>query len=334
MATLKDVAALAHVSVSTISRFLNQDPTLSIPEETKRNIVDAVHKTGYEKRQKKEKKTWRIGLLHWYTLDQEMNDPYYLQIRSGIESYLSSGGVEIVRIFKNDTNRSTLLDGLDGLICLGKFSPNEMRQLTSSCLHVIFLDMQTPLIEFNTIVLDLENAMKEVVGYLAACGFERVGFLGGHEILEDGSVYPDARVEGFLKEAKARSLEYDPFFLIDAYTKESGYRMMRQLLEQPAQPQAVVCCSDPIAIGAMRAIREKGLHVPEDISIIGFDDIEDARYCDPPLTTVHAPANELGRYGAMLLLDLMEKRIDLPFQMKLPCHLALRKSVRMTPDKN
>ena len=326
MATLKDVAALAHVSASTISRFLNQDPTLSIPEETKRCILEAVRKTGYEKRQKKEKRTLKIGLLHWYTLDQEMNDPYYLQVRSGVESYLASNKVEIVRIFKNDLHRWARLEGIDGLICLGKFSKREMETLTSTYIHVVFLDMETAPIQYNTISLDFKTAMKDVVAYLHGMGHERIGFLGGYEILEDQSVYPDPRIDSFLSEAKSRNITYNPYFLIDRYTMESGYAMMRQLLEQENTPSAIVACSDPIAIGAMRAIKEKGYRIPEDISIVSFDDIEDAKYCDPPLTTVHAPALELGKYGAMLLLNLIEKRVDLPFQMLLPCTLVVRES--------
>lgn len=327
MTTLKDVAALAHVSVSTISRFLNQDPTLSIPETTRQNIIEAVKKTGYEKRQKKEKKTLRIGLLHWYTLEQEMNDPYYLQVRLGIETYFAKDEVEIVRIFKNDTNKISRLENIDGLICLGKFSIKEMENFTSSYGPVIFLDMQTTSIRFNTISLDLKQAMKDVLAYLAKQNFERIGFLGGYEILEDHEVYPDPRIETFLSEAKKHKMVYDPYFLIDAYTKESGYKMMMHLLNQETLPQVIVACSDPIAIGAMRAIKEKGLQIPKDISIIGFDDIEDAKYCDPPLTSVHAPAKQLGEYGAMLLLDLIKKQIDLPFQMLLPCHLVIRDSV-------
>lgn len=327
MTTLKDVAALAHVSVSTISRFLNQDPTLSIPEATRQSIIEAVKKTGYEKRQKKEKKALKIGLLHWYTLEQEMNDPYYLQVRLGIETYFAKDEVEIVRIFKNDTNKISRLENIDGLICLGKFSVKEMEKFTTSYEPVVFLDMQTSSIQFNTISLDLEQAMKDVLAYLAKQNFERVGFLGGYETLEDHEVYRDPRTETFLREAKKYGMVYDPYFLIDAYTKESGYKMMMHLLEQETLPQAVVACSDPIAIGAMRAIKEKGLQIPKDISIIGFDDIEDAKYCDPPLTSVHAPAKQLGQYGAMLLLDLIQKQIELPFQMLLPCHLVIRNSV-------
>lgn len=325
MTTLKDVAKLANVSVSTISRFLNNDPTLSIPEETQQHILEAVQTTGYQKKGKKQDKILTIGLLHWYSIEQELNDPYYINVRKGIESYLGKRKVKIIRVFKDDLDQS-ILQGIDGLIALGKFSSREMKELTIRYPVVIFLDMETETIEYNTIALDFSNTITQALSYLQELGHHKIGLLAGYEVLEDGSVYRDQRIKAFLNKAKQEGLEYNPYVLIDRYSKESGYSMMKTLFKGNSLPSALVCCSDPIAIGAMKAIQEEGLRIPEDIALIGFDDIQDASFTNPPLTTIHAPMEEMGAYGAMMLLNELDKKIHLPFRLVLPCKLKIRKS--------
>ncbi|WP_300900288.1 LacI family DNA-binding transcriptional regulator, partial [Faecalibaculum rodentium] len=102
MATLKEVAALAGVSQAAVSRFLNNDPRLSLPDSTRQRILDAVNELGYVKKARKNKDPRRIGILHWYSLEQELADPYYLSIRSGIEEYCAREQLQIIRMFKAD----------------------------------------------------------------------------------------------------------------------------------------------------------------------------------------------------------------------------------------
>lgn len=330
MATLKDVANIAGVSQAAVSRALNQDPTLSLPPETLQAIFDAAKQVGYQKkaRKEKEKKKLQIGILQWYSPAQEIDDPYYLSLRVGIENYCAKDSIEIRRIFKSDSNYSDQVRGLDGLICIGKFALKEMNECVRLCPNTIFLDMQTDRIEFNTISLDFHNAVIDVLDCLQAKGHRKVGFLGGQEILSDQSVYNDLRIEYFTSEAKKRKIEYNPWFLVDRYSRESGYQMMKMILENPNRPTAVFCCSDPIAIGAMRAIQEEGLKIPADISLIGFDDIEDASYAMPPLSSVRAESAEMGEFAAGLLHHMMQRKmVPVPFRIVFPCKLITRESV-------
>ena len=325
MATLKDVAKRAGVSMAAVSRFLNNDPGLSLPDSTKDKILQAVDELDYKKKPKEKKERKKIAVLQWYSPEQELNDPYYLSIRVGIESYFSDKKIEIHRIFKSDDNYLEQIRDIHGLICIGKFAKNEMKKLTSLCVNTLFLDMVTESIEYNTISLDLHQAMIDVTEYLIRLNHKKIGFLGGQEVLSDNSVYKDKRIEAFTSTAKKNNIEYNPYFLIDEYTRESGYKMMKQLLNEKDYPTAVIACSDPIAIGALRAIREKGLHVPEDISLVGFDNIEETEFLDPPLTTVHAPSHYMGKYGAMILELMMQTGPMVPCQILLPCSLVIQK---------
>lgn len=328
MATLKDVAKRAGVSMAAVSRFLNNDPGLSLPDSTKDKILQAVDELDYKKKPKEKKERKKIAVLQWYSPEQELNDPYYLSIRVGIESYFSDKKIEIHRIFKSDDNYLEQIRDIHGLICIGKFAKDEMKKLTSLCVNTLFLDMVTESIEYNTISLDLHQAMIDVTEYLIRLNHKKIGFLGGQEVLSDNSVYKDKRIEAFTSTAKKNNIEYNPYFLIDEYTRESGYKMMKQLLNEKEYPTAVIACSDPIAIGALRAIREKGLHVPEDISLVGFDNIEETEFLDPPLTTVHAPSHYMGKYGAMILELMMQTGPMVPCQILLPCSLVIRESVK------
>lgn len=328
MATLKDVAQLAGVSMATVSRFLNNDSGLSLPDSTKDKILQAVDELDYKKKPKEKKGRLKIAVLQWYSPQQELSDPYYLSIRAGIESYFSDKKVEIHRIFKSDDNYIEQIKDIHGLICIGKFANEEMKNLTSLCPNTLFLDMVTDRIEYNTISLDLHQAMIDITEYLIRLNHKKIGFLGGQEVLSDYTVYKDKRIEAFTTTAKAHNVLYNPYFLIDEYTRESGYKMMKQLLEGESYPSAVIACSDPIAIGALRAIREKGLRVPEDISIVGFDNIEETEFLDPPLTTVHAPSHYMGKYGAMILEMMIQTGPMVPCQILLPCSLVIRKSVK------
>ena len=331
MATLKDVAQKAGVSTAAISRFLNNDPTLSLPDATKDRILEAVRELNYQKKQKEIKEVKKIAILQWYSLDQELSDPYYLSIRTGVESYFANKDVQIIRIFKSDDKYLEQIKDIQGLICIGKFSESEMKELNSLCAYTLFLDMITDRIEYNTISLDLKQAMIDVTEYLITNNHKKIGFLGGQEVLSDGKVYHDHRIEAFTSIAKKNGIEYNPYFLIDKYSSQSGYEMMNKLFEGNDLPTAVIACSDPIAMGALKAIHEHGLRVPEDISLVGFDDIEQVQYLSPALTTVHTPSQYMGEYGAMLLSLMMNSGPMIPCRIELPCSLMIRESVKKLP---
>ncbi len=326
MATLKDVANLAGVSSSTVSRFLNNDTSLVLPEETQQNILNAVRELKYIKKTKNKDNHFTIGILQWYSLQQEMEDPFYLTIRTGVEHFCTKDNIDIVRVFKSDGNYLEKLKNVSGIICIGKFSDNDIAQLENITRKIIFLDMQTSRIEHNTISLDFENAIYDMINYLKLLNHKKIGYLGGNEYLDENTKYEDFRYLAFEKYCQLYNIEYKDYVYIDKYTRESGYNMMIDMIKSKKLPTAIIAASDPIAIGALRALKENNINVPEDISIIGFDDIDDANYTNPPLTTMHTPAFHMGQYGAMILYTLLNDFNELPMKIVLPCTLMERES--------
>lgn len=326
MATLKDVANEAQVSQATVSRILNNDETLTVPEETRNKVIQAAHKLNYQSKRKTTapKNQFTLGIVQWYSLEQEISDPYYLSIRQGVERFCQKNNIAIIRSFKDDGNHELNLKDVDGLVCIGKFSEKEVSQFENITRNLIFLDMTHEKINSATVTLDFKQAIKDALDYLVGLGHQKIGYLGGFEQLNDNSFYRDTRFEAFQNYCLDHKIEFIPYTLIDQFTSESGYKMMSELIATQMIPDAIVAGSDPIAIGAMRAIQDHNLKIPEDISIIGFDDIQAASYTNPPLTTIYAPALEMGEFGVAQVFYL--KQFKLATKTKLPCTLIERES--------
>lgn len=329
MATIKDVAELANVSSATVSRILNNDKTLSVPEETRQAVFNAAKELNYIKKRKITKNEFTIGIVQWYSLQQEIDDPYYLQIRQGIENFCLQNNINVIRTFRADQNYLDILKGVDGLVCVGKFNDMEIAQFKKISNKIIFLDMISPNNEDSTITLNFNKAVIDALTYLKSLNHQKIGYLGGKEYLEDNVLYHDTRKEIFIDYCRQNNITYKQYLLEGEFTTESGYSMMLDLINQKDLPTAIFCASDPIAIGALRALQEHDYRVPDDISLIGFDDIKAASFTSPPLTTVFAPASLMGEYGASIVYHILSKyNSPTPMTMTLPCTLIERESCK------
>lgn len=322
MATIKDVAKAANVSTSTVSRILNNDPTLNVPPSTKQAVLDAATALNYNKKNKTSKSSYTIGIVQWYSLQQEIDDPYYLSIRQGVEEYCRQNQIQIIRTFKDDTNYIKALQNVNGIICIGKFSKEDIESFEKITRNLVLLDMSTSTIHHHSISLDFQNAVYDALDYLTSLGHKKITYLGGKEYLDNHEEYADERKEAFIQYCEKHNIEYQ--VLEESFTREAGYTMMCELIHKNQLPDAIFAGSDPIAIGALRALHDYQINIPEEISIIGFDNIDAANYTNPPLTTLFAPTFEMGKYGAQLLHHI--KDYHTPMKILLPCTLIERES--------
>lgn len=325
MATIKDIANMANVSSATVSRILNNDATLKVPVETRQNVLDAAAALHYHKKRKNIDPTFTIGIVQWYTLQQEIDDPYYLSVRQGVEEYCRTHEIHVIRTFKDDIKQLESLANVDGLLCIGKFNEHEILQFKKISRNTVFLDMTTSRIEDTTISLDFEHAVDDVLHYLEQLHIRSVTYLGGKEYIDTDTIYRDMRRKRFVEYCQEHHLQYQ--VVEDSFTKESGYHMMLDLILKDNLPEAIFAASDPIAIGALRALQEHNINVPKDISIVGFDDIKDASFTTPPLTTVFTPAFEMGEYGALIVHRISHQKT--PLKIILPCTLIERESCKI-----
>lgn len=327
MATLKDIAKLAGVSSASVSRILNGDPTLNVPMETRQRVFDAAKELGYQKKKRKfDDHMMTIGIIQWFSPIQETEDPYYLSIRQGVEEFCFQHKIAIKRAFRTDVDYLVSLEGIDGLVCIGKYSQEDMETFRQLCPNLIYLDMNIDPIHECCIVLDFKNAMKSVIDYLYQLNHHSLGYLGGKEYT--GSVlYPDVRKKYFMRFCEEKNIQYQDYMMEDAFSTESGFMMMNELIRQKKIPSAIFAASDPIGIGALRALNQNGIRVPQDIAVIGFDNINTANYTTPPLTTIFAPTFDMGYMGARMIYDAFRRNENIsPIRIQMPCFLIERES--------
>ena len=172
------------------------------------------------------------------------------------------------------------------------------------------------------------QAVIDALDYLSDLGHTSIAYLGGKEYLNDDTVYFEQRKDTFIRYCKEHHITYEPYLKETEFSADAGYQMMMELIDAGTLPSAVFAASDPIAIGAMRALYQKGYRIPEDISVIGFDDINVAKFSNPPLTTIYAPADFMGQFAAHYIQLLAESNTKLaynmPVRMTLPCRLTIR----------
>ncbi|WP_141502691.1 LacI family DNA-binding transcriptional regulator [Paenibacillus luteus] len=338
MATIKDIAQEAGVSSTTVSRVLNNDVTLAVSEETRTRIFSIAEQLQYKpsrlRRMKKDEQLSRqqIGLLMWSTLEDEHDDPYFYSIRKGIETRCEELGISIVKVMRGGSRAEMQpAHELDGVIVVGSIDEGDVLQLYSNSKRLVFVNHSFELNEYDTVMLHFEQATRAVISHFRTLGHERIGYIGGNDMVhrlyrhEDGFENDEPRRIFFERAMRELGL-YDESLVIKAqWSSNSGYEAMNRLLEQSAKPTACFIGSDPMAVGALRALHEHGLKVPQDMAIIGFDDIEISAYLNPPLTTVRAYTEQMGRAAVQLLLERIEGR-EAAVHMTINTTLIVRES--------
>lgn len=329
MATIRDIASRAKVSPGAVSRILNNDPTLNVTDETRANVVNIAREMGYVKPPRANsasKAVFSLGLVQWFSKEDERKDYYYLRARQGIEDFCIKNSINIISVFPGDNEGLGRLSGIDGLICLGKFSHREVEDFIKICSNIVFLDMPVKEYNITSLSMDFKGAVYDVLDYLVSLGHTHIGYLGGQEYVGDNEPVIDPRTAAFKSYMKKYRLEYKPYLCEGSFSSQSGYEMMKQLLAKDSIPTAVFAPSDAIAIGAMKAINEAGLHIPQDISIVGFNNEDTCAFMTPPLTTVNAPSYDMGQHGANLVYVASNLSIQTPLKAKIPCELVIRES--------
>ena len=252
MATIKDIASAAGVSAAAVSRILNNDETLNVSPETRQKVLDTARELHYVKRGRPSVKSlFTLGIIQWFSSQQELEDNYYLLIRQGIEDYCLSHNIQIVRTYKSDINYMDVLKDVDCLICIGKFSQEEISYLYEMNSCILFLDMPVNDDRISTIIPDFSEAVTEALDYLTGIGHREIGFFTGKEYIGENHLYPDYRKKVFIDYCDAHDLIYEPYIQEGVFQISSGYEMACNLINGGKLPTAIFAASDPIAFGAI-----------------------------------------------------------------------------------
>jgi DNA-binding LacI/PurR family transcriptional regulator len=331
--TIRDVAQEAGVSVASVSLFLNNKP--GIGTDTRDSIARAIEKLGYVSRGRSQPATSRmIGLLMESLPFPVFSSSLYLQVLQGFESVARESDYHTVIVSIDTQDRLVVPKAVaecqyNGLVALGggDLTDDFLESIVCSGVPMVLVDNYSLNRPMHSVVADYELGSYLAVKHLIERGHRRISIITGaakYKPLTD-------RLLGYLR-AMIESGHYpEPELICLPISKgfpNKGYREMKALLDLPERPTAVFCVSDRTALNALQAINEAGLRVPEDIALVGFDDVPEAQQTIPPLTTVHDPKWEMGAVAAQLLIDLINGKTSAfpPIRLVLPASLIVRAS--------
>lgn len=327
IATIKDIAQLAGVSSATVSRVLNYDQGLSVGDETKKKIFEAAEElnyTKYKKNMPQEKQT--IRLVQWFNDQEELADIYYLSIRLGIEHKAEELGYTLLKEPLDQLTDKTA----DGTIALGKFDQKQIRALGKLEGKLLFVDFDAVADGYDSLVVDFSQSVDLILEKLLNEGHRTLGILTGVEHTKGSDLpLPDPRYLLFKQKMLEKGLFNEELVLQAAFSVDSGYQTMAAFLEKgTALPDALFASSDALAIGAMRALQEKDIRIPEDLSVIGFNDVSVAKYVSPPLSTVKVYTEWMGELAVSTITDILKEEAPVPRKIMIGTELINRDSTR------
>ncbi|WP_123054455.1 LacI family DNA-binding transcriptional regulator [Clostridium sp. JN-1] len=310
--TIKDISKMAGVGVSTVSRVLNNHP--DVKEETREKVLRVIDKVNYvpnnSARNLKRNTSNNIGVLI-----KGIHNPFFSEMTKFIEEKIAEKEYSMI-LHYNNTNPNDFEIAVEfikekrlkGLICLGGYFNN----LTKNQLK----DLDTPIVFtsidsiknvdnslFSSVTIENKKAAFDAVNYICSLGHRNIGVITS---CEKNTSVGRLRLEGYKEALIQNNIEYNKEFSEKGeYTFEAGFNAANKLLDKNLNITAIFASSDIMAIGASKAILKRGLRIPEDISIVGFDGIEYAKYFHPSITTIRQPVEDMGEKSADILFDII-----------------------------
>jgi len=327
--TIADVAKRAGVSKMTVSRVINNSGYIS--QETRERVERAIDELGYIPntlaRSLRFKQTQTIGLIV-----TDITNPFFTTLARGVEDVASAHNFSVIfcntdESLEEEARYVTVLlqKQIDGLLLVpaGRRSA-AMNLLRGHSTPLVLLDRRVPTVRADVVCCDSELGAYELARHLLDLGHERIAVLGGPaevpSAMDRVAGYRRAMTEAGLGRS-VTAVYYSPF------TIEGGYEAARQALAVSPRPTALFAANNFIAIGALRALRDAGLRVREDVSVVAFDDLPNSMVIEPFLTAVVQPAYDMGRQATLLLLErLAGGGPEAPREILLPTELIIRSS--------
>ncbi|AJD92787.1 transcriptional regulator [Jeotgalibacillus malaysiensis] len=314
--TIKDIAKLAGVSQATVSKIINNYH--DVGQETRKRVIEIMEREGYRPSQSRminDKKTNVVGVVFAGRVNADLTHPVFVEVLNEFKKTIGQLGYDLIlfsneqffEVRENYLARCQHFD-VDGcLIIAGDQVESSVYELDQSPIPCVGVDIELTGPFSSYVMSDSNSIAAKVVEHFYLNGHRKIAYIGG----TNGSLVADSRLSAFKQTLKYYGLPMkDEWFYEGDFFEKSGYDGMNRLLDLEDTPTAVFASADLMAIGAMKAAKERGLHVPDDISVIGCDDILPARYVEPPLTTIRQDKVKMGKMAAHILLDLIKNHIE------------------------
>ena len=332
MASIRDVAKYAGVSITTVSRIINNDQSFNITKETKDKVYEAIAELKYNipdsyKSTKSKKNS--IGCIQRLTVEGT-KDNFFSTIASGIQEHLNKYGKSVQFSltqfdFESEDFENMFKTYPLGMILMGDISDSAYEFLKSKIKHII--GVETPYNDIDNIRYNRFNAGVMAVEYLVQCGHKKIAYIGSNIKRDD--LTNIGRFEAYMRVMSMNKFEVDPNWIINCkWHRDTCFNETIKLFQSENKPTAIFVASDHMAIASMSAIHSLGLRIPEDVSVIAISDIAESAYLTPPLTTVSIPQKEMGKLATEVLLQRINGDNTINKDIFVPCKLTVRKSVK------
>lgn len=327
--TLEDIAKLSGVSRSTVSRVINHDP--NVKEETRMKVQEVIDHIDFQPNLAAKGlvsgKTNIIGVLIPTSVMKIFSDPYFPRLLQGISSACNALGYSVMLWLSEPEYERRMVsrilhNGLIEGVIIASVPTNDtiVNSLIDSN-KPFFMVGRHPVLDVSCLDVDNIQAVRNAVLHLAHIGYKRIATITG----DMNQISGIDRFQGYVNGLKDAKLLFNRLLVAEGdFSEEGGYKCMQRLIKQ--KPEAVFIASDMMAYGAMRAIREANLRIPEDIAIVGFDDLSSSANTTPPLTTVRQPIPKMGMLAAEALIEMIESGSSEKRRVVVDTELVVRQS--------
>lgn len=329
---LKDVADKTGVSISTVSRILSCDRTRKMKDETVDLVLKTAEEMGYFSTKRKILRN-AMGVVHvaviFMAADESISSPFFSGIIDGVRAQIRSLSdsmslsLEVLTVQDKNYDDRLLSGEIDAAILLGRAGRGVISEIKRSIPNLIYAGLNG-IGGLDEVICDGKEGIKEAVCYLGGLGHRSIAYVGLVIPKEEG--VNEYRYIGYREGLLNAGLAFDSNLVENTFlTTEAAYEATGHLLER-TRPTAIVAANDNVAIGVLKYLKERNIRVPEEMSVIGFDNIEVASMINPSLTTFDVPKRDLGRFSVTFLLDRMENPRKRNIRITIPYELVIRES--------
>lgn len=348
MITLKNLSEMTGYSITTISRVLNNDKTLRASDKTKEIIKTIAKSTGYKTIQAKKNKLKTksnlikkiyIGIAESFNMEEYIKDPYYMYLKEFVEQECLKKKVEVIKLQYNEKKEIYSLfpnKKISGIITIGSFTENKIKAIRKITENIVFLDSAPKNGKYSSVIVDLELGIKRGIDYLLECGHKKIFFVGPKTAPNAlNREEPEIKREAFIKYAKEKNIE-DFIKIIDCErSTENAYEMVINFINKSNQlPTAFVTVNESVTLGVLNALNKCNIKVPEDVSILNYNNTVYSAFVNPPLSSISINSEYMSKIAVDLVIRQFESKEYYPIQISVFPEILERKSVKNISTQN
>ena len=342
MITLKNLSEMTGYSITTISRVLNNDKTLRASNKTKEIIKTIAKSTGYKTIQSKKNrskpksnliKKIYIGIADSFNMEEYIKDPYYMYLKEFVEQECLKKKVELIKLQYDEKKEIYSIfpnKKVSGIITIGNFSETRIKAIRKITDNIVFLDSTPRNGKYSSVVVDLELGIKRGLDYLLECGHKRIFFVGPKTAPNAlNREEPEIKRKAFIEYIKEKNIEEFTQIIDCERSIENAYQMITKFINEKNQlPTAFVTVNESVTIGILNALNNCNIRVPEDVSILNYNNTVYSAFVNPPLSSISINSEYMSKIAVDLIIKQFESREYYPIQVSIFPEILERESVK------